>query len=618
MVLALSQSESVQKRLREEQLMNQEEEDLARALAASMLPSESYFPSLSNENPESNNPLDSPWIQSSPSHKPLASPPISLPVTPDAPSEETSGPSIRHNPYAEYGRYDKWRIPNRSEKRQEEAPKHLEPQPSPSVSSVSLLSYVSPKDGVKSSSQHGDAGESSDSFSETVLKFDNVAYARQPASDEERILNQPLNNEEGQQDGSVNQAKSSTSYGKQNVDGPRPQLTRVVSHDEPYGRQYPQEGQQDGSVNQAKSSTSYGKQNADGPRPQLTRVVSQDEPYGRQYPQEGQQDGSVNQAKSSTTYGKQSADGHRLQLTRVVSHDEPHGCQYPQEVQQDSSVNQAKSSSTSFGKQNAEGPRPQLTRVTSHDEPYDRQYPQEGQQDGSTNQAKSSSSSYGKQNAEGPGPQLTRVASHDEHYGRQYPQDARVSTNKATPSPPVSTYSPAAPSAFSIPPAPDYSFPSIGKANSYQPDIYQEKRKQSSLLFSPIAYPSLGGRRGSASDSYSETSQSQTSSSPIPHNDKPRSHLDVPQRPATSEDRHRRSTVPQPIATTSAIPPNQPPKTAGLLNINHFVDQELLRGVCMFSYYMTIYTSLNGLHFSYWVQKSNNINTTGTDARTNA
>lgn len=403
MVLALSQSESVQKKLREEQLMNQEEEDLARALAASMLPSETYFQSPTNEDPESNEALVNPWMQSSLYHKPLASPPISLPVTPGDPSEETSGPSIGYDPYAEFGRYDKWRIPSPPEKLQEEALKSLEPQPSPSVSSASLSPYAPALVAVKSSSQHGDADESSNSFPETVLKFDNAAYAPQPGSDEERILNQPLNSEEGQQGGSVNHAKSpSTSYGKQNVEGPRPQLTRVASHEEPYGR--------------------------------------------------------------------------------------------------------------------------------------------------------------------------------------QYAQDARVSTNSATPSPPVPTYSPVA-SSFSMLPAPDYGFPSIGKASSYQPDIYQEKRKQS-LSFSPIAYPSLGSRRGSAS-SHSETSQSQTSSSPIPSNDKPRLHS---QRSASSEGR-RGLTLPQPIATTSSIPPNQRPQTAGLLNINHFVDQELLRGVCMFSY------NINYLYF---------------------
>ena len=398
MVLALSQNESVQKRLREEQLISQEEADLERALAASMLPSERFFASPTNESAESNDALVNPWIQ------PGSSPPISLPVTPGGPSEEPSGLSKSYDPYAEFGPYDKWRIPSPPEKQQEEAQKSLEPQPSPSVSSVSLLPYAAPAiDGVKSSSQQGDADES---ISETVLKFDNAAYARQPVSDEERIFNQSLKNEEGQQDGSVNQAKSSsTSYGKQNVEGRRPQLSRVASHENPYFR--------------------------------------------------------------------------------------------------------------------------------------------------------------------------------------QYPQDARVSTNSATPSPPVPTYSPAAPSSFNMPPATDYGFPSIKKANSYQPDIYQEKRNQS---FSPVPYPSLGSRRGSASDSHSETSQNQNSSSPIPPNDKLRLHLDVAQRPTMSEGR-RRSTLPQPIATTSSAstsdtPQNQRPQTAGLLNVNHFVDQELLRGVCMFSYYI--------------------------------
>jgi hypothetical protein len=397
--------------------MNQEEEDLARALAASMLPSEGYFSSQTNKNAESNNALDNPWMQSSPSRKALASPPISLPVTPGGPSEENSGISIRQDSYSEFGRYDKWRIPNSPEKRQE---KSLERQPSASVSSVSLLPYAPAMDGVQSSSQHGDDSESSNSFSpETILKFDNATYAHQPGSDEERILYQSFNNEESQQEGSVNLVKlPSRSYVKQNVEGPRPQLTRV--------------------------------------------------------------------------------------------------------------------------------------------------------------------------------------ASYEESFGRQYAQDARVSTN-TTPSPPVPTYSPAAQSSFNMPPAQDYGFPSIGKANSYQPDTYQERRKQS---FSPIAYTSLGSRRGSASDSHSETSQSQSSSSSIPPNNRPHLHLDVSQRSATSEG--RRSTLPQETptasatttsaattfaattsaATTSAVPQNQRPQNAGLLNVNHFVDQELLRGVCMFSYYI--------------------------------
>jgi hypothetical protein len=69
-----------------------------------------------------------------------------------------------------------------------------------------------------SSPQHGD---DSNSFStETVLKFDNATYTRQPESDKERISNQSFNNEEGQQDGPVNLAKSSSmSYVKQSVEG---------------------------------------------------------------------------------------------------------------------------------------------------------------------------------------------------------------------------------------------------------------------------------------------------------------------------------------------------------------------------------------------------------------
>jgi hypothetical protein len=377
MVLALSQSESVQKRLLEEQLINQEEEDLARALAASMLPSESYFPT--NAKLEADIVLGTSFLRSSP-----AGVPQSLPVTPGSLNEELSD---LHDTYGDFGRYDKWRIPNLP---QEAAPKTLEVQPSPSFSNASLPSHTSAIDGDKSSSQeiltNQDADESSDFFStETVLQFDDEAYARQLASEEEKILQQ------------------------------------------------------------------------------------------------------LNQSL------------------------------FNEEDQKDSFVDPAKLSSTSYGKQNAEGRRPQL----------------------------------------------------EELYDRQYPQD----TSSSTPAPTFNSMVQSAP-------VPDYTFPPIGRASPYQPGIHQSNRKLS-LPFSPITYPSLGSRRGSASDVHPETSQ--TSSLPIPHDDKPQVR---PQGPAKSEGRQHSQTLPsQSIATTSSTTLNQiVPPSAGLLNVNHFVDHDLLRGVCMFSY----------------------------------
>lgn len=343
MVLALSRSESVHKKLLEERLRNQEEEDLARALAASMLPSEEHFPSLAGPTvakSESNDVLD---IQSSPAHNP----PISLPVAPGGLTEESSDP---HDTYVEFGRYDKWRIPNRPEIQQEATPKTLEVHPSPSLSNASLSPHVPAIDGDTSYSQGirhltmGDIDKSSDLFSsETVLKSDD---ARRLTSEEEIFSKQ--------------------------LDPPK------------------------------SSSTSYGKQNAEGCRSQ------------------------------------------------PISLEEPYGCQYPQ----------------------------------------------------------------------------------DTYYSGK-----------------------------------------IGRASSYQPDIYQDSRKLT-LPFSNIAHPSLGSRRGSTSET----------SSPILHDDKPHVLLDIPHRPTTSEARQRSQTVSsQSIATSSAITQNQPAST-GILNVNHFVDHDLLRGVCMFSY----------------------------------
>lgn len=456
MVLALSQSESVRKKLLEELLIIQEEDDLAKALSASMLPTESNFPSPGNPTnglPESMNALD---IHSSLSHTPLASPPNGLPsVMPGGPSEAPSGSFIPHDTYAEFGRYDKWRIPNHPGKQHEEA--QIETQlivirgETPCVSSVSLLPYDAPPppelatkrstissvssqlysmperrssqlpeyshiDGDKSLSQETSfsghftvrgADLSSDLVSPgTVLEFDDAAYARQLAA-EEKLLKQPSQSEEGQQDSFVDQAKP--------------------------------------------SSTSYGKQNAEWHRPQSGRTMS-----------------------------------------------------------------------------------------------------------------------------------------HEGLYGRQYPQDVRASI--ATASISVPTFSSMVQSTHS-PPAPNYSFPTIGRATSYQPDIQSKIPENRNLPIRtiPVVYPSLGSRRGSASDTQSETSQN--SSPLLPHTDRPQIHLDTPQRLALPHARRLSQALPpQTIATTSATPLNQNALSpAGALNVNHFVDLDLLRGVCMFQYINCLY-----------------------------
>lgn len=113
-------------------------------IATRYSPSEGCFPSIRNRKADSDNVQDNPWVQSSPSHKPLASLLISLPVMPGGHFEENSGISICQESYSEFGHYNKWHILNSPENRQEEAPKSLECQPSTSVSSLSLLPYAPP------------------------------------------------------------------------------------------------------------------------------------------------------------------------------------------------------------------------------------------------------------------------------------------------------------------------------------------------------------------------------------------------------------------------------------------------------------------------------------------
>ncbi|KAF8165463.1 hypothetical protein B0H34DRAFT_240121 [Crassisporium funariophilum] len=127
MVLAISQSESAQQSALDVQLMNQEEEDLARALAESMLstgsnahPSENPFfaiPGTSNVATSSKHTLDASWPRS-PSPKLSVEQPrkASLSKAASSSSGPTTAESSSHAGHAEFGRYDKWHIPGVTDK----------------------------------------------------------------------------------------------------------------------------------------------------------------------------------------------------------------------------------------------------------------------------------------------------------------------------------------------------------------------------------------------------------------------------------------------------------------------------------------------------------------------
>lgn len=126
MALALSQSESVERQKLQEELQNQEEEDLARALAESLLTTGSnltadvnpFFASTDNQRPSSSNTaVGTPRVVPSPGHTasvylPPESP-VYLPSTHSpVPSNPNSSPLTRSAPeFPEFGRHDKWRIP---------------------------------------------------------------------------------------------------------------------------------------------------------------------------------------------------------------------------------------------------------------------------------------------------------------------------------------------------------------------------------------------------------------------------------------------------------------------------------------------------------------------------
>ncbi|PPQ77374.1 hypothetical protein CVT25_010956 [Psilocybe cyanescens] len=238
--LALSQSESVQRKI----LEDQEEQDLARALMESMLSTGSNLQSTSN--PFFASPSDPPPIPTTTKPSPVP-PPANLPQT--APQYNSTSPPVptpeslsKSADPSQFGRYDKWRIPEKpsadileSEPESRSSvstkpdfsltsasrePLPPEAQKTPpvrplSVSSSSSLPYTLPspraaafgdvdsqKDGSdfsirpRTSPIHGPPSQESDSTSQappdTVLVFDDEAYARQLAAEEEEIARQEL------------------------------------------------------------------------------------------------------------------------------------------------------------------------------------------------------------------------------------------------------------------------------------------------------------------------------------------------------------------------------------------------------------------------------------------
>ncbi|KDR83873.1 hypothetical protein GALMADRAFT_236334 [Galerina marginata CBS 339.88] len=243
MVLALSQSESTQRQKLEEELLQKEEEDLAKALAESMLSTGSNLQSSSNPFFGLAPIPDEAMIRPIPANIPEdISPSQSLPPTFGLPQEaaHATQTTSTDTAFSEFGRYDKWRIPGVSQveeapselKRENSAPKRPSfssssadrdppstaarsspPRPL-STASDSSLPYTQPspvsntfgaipvhaQDGsdlpLRPSSPHVDPAlpESSsvEPEPETVLVFDDEAYARQLAAEEEEWARQQL------------------------------------------------------------------------------------------------------------------------------------------------------------------------------------------------------------------------------------------------------------------------------------------------------------------------------------------------------------------------------------------------------------------------------------------
>lgn len=146
MALALSQSESAERQKLEEQLLDQEEQDLARALAESMS-------MLSAEN--NTNPFFIPASQVASSSRITTHdtrtetspqrPPVGLPAQ-DVPHKvDIVYPADPTNPFADIRRYDKWRIPDNSQEEPPSIGTRAESSSPPKRFSYSGLSFPIPE-----------------------------------------------------------------------------------------------------------------------------------------------------------------------------------------------------------------------------------------------------------------------------------------------------------------------------------------------------------------------------------------------------------------------------------------------------------------------------------------
>jgi len=246
MALALSQSESAERKKLEEQLLDQEEQDLARALAESMLSSNTnpvFVPASQVASSSPTTPHDT-RTEASPKR-----PPVGLPAQDVSHKGDIAYPADPTNPFADIRRYDKWRIPDKPQevdsiesRAESSSPKRFsfsalsfpisEPtnetterarpasRPS-SISSVSSLPYTLPDPSTRSDtpatsdllpeySQAGatqltpqDASVAGPSAippnvdavhvaenMDTVLVFDDEAYARQLEAEEQELARQ--------------------------------------------------------------------------------------------------------------------------------------------------------------------------------------------------------------------------------------------------------------------------------------------------------------------------------------------------------------------------------------------------------------------------------------------
>jgi len=244
MALALSQSESAERKKLEEQLLDQEEQDLARALAESMLSSNTnpVFVPASQVASSSRTTAHDTKTEASPK-RPL----VGLPAQDVSHKGDIAYPADPTNPFADIRRYDKWRTPDKPQevdsiesRAESSSPKRFSfsalsfPISEPtnettervrpasrrsSISSISSLPYTLPDPSTRSDvrdplpeySQGGpthlthtqdapvagpsaipaniDAVHVAENM-DTVLVFDDEAYARQLEAEEQELARQ--------------------------------------------------------------------------------------------------------------------------------------------------------------------------------------------------------------------------------------------------------------------------------------------------------------------------------------------------------------------------------------------------------------------------------------------